>query len=152
MAYVTVPKDLTKIKSKVMFNLTKRQLLCFGAAVAIGLPLFFLTKDSAGTTTAALCMVLAMLPMFLLAMYEKNGQPLEVIIRQFVEVKFLRPKERPYQTNNFYTALARQERLDKEVREIWIGTFCMTDVGFTGDFLMVRNIITIQNCFIFQPI
>ena len=84
MAYVTVPKDLTKIKSKVMFNLTKRQLLCFGAAVAIGLPLFFLTKDSAGTTTAALCMVLAMLPMFLLAMYEKNGQPLEVIIRQFV--------------------------------------------------------------------
>lgn len=80
MAYVTVPKDLTKIKSKVMFNLTKRQLLCFGAAVAIGLPLFFLTKDSAGTTTAALCMVLAMLPMFLLAMYEKNGQPLEVII------------------------------------------------------------------------
>ena len=64
MAYVTVPKDLTKIKSKVMFNLTKRQLICFSAAVAIGLPLFFLTKDSAGTRTAALCMVLAMLPMF----------------------------------------------------------------------------------------
>ena len=94
MAYVTVPKDLTKIKSKVMFNLTKRQLICFSAAVAIGLPLFFLVKD------------------------EKNGQPLEVIIRQFVEVKFLRPKERPYQTNNFYAALARQERLDKEVRAI----------------------------------
>ena len=110
MAYVTVPKDLTKIKSKVMFNLTKRQLICFSAAVAIGLPLFFLVKDSVGTTTAALCMVLAM--------YEKNGQPLEVIIRQFVEVKFLRPKERPYQTNNFYAALARQEQLDKEVRAI----------------------------------
>ena len=42
----------------------------------------------------------------------------EVIIRQFVEVKFLRPKERPYQTNNFYAALARQEQLDKEVRAI----------------------------------
>ena len=27
MAYVPVPKDLTKIKSKVMFNLTKRQLI-----------------------------------------------------------------------------------------------------------------------------
>ena len=119
MAYVTVPKDLTKIKSKVMFNLTKRQLLCFGAAVAIGLPLFFLVQRTARErAAAALCMVLAMLPMFLLAMYEKNGQPLEVIIRQFVEVKFLRPKERPYQTNNFYAALARQERLDKEVRAI----------------------------------
>ena len=118
MAYVTVPKDLTKIKSKVMFNLTKRQLICFSAAVAIGLPLFFLVKGSVGTSAAALCMVLAMLPMFLLAMYEKNGQPLEVIIRQFVEVKFLRPKERPYQTNNFYATLARQEQLDKEVRAI----------------------------------
>lgn len=29
MAYVNVPKDLTKIKSKVLFNLTKRQLICF---------------------------------------------------------------------------------------------------------------------------
>ena len=118
MAYVTVPKDLTKIKSKVMFNLTKRQLICFSAAVAIGLPLFFLVKDSVGTTTAALCMVLAMLPMFLLAMYEKNGQPLEVIIRQFVEVKFICPKERTYMTNNLYATLARQEQLDTEVWEI----------------------------------
>lgn len=118
MAYVTVPKDLTKVKSKVMFNLTKRQLICFGAAVIVGLPLFFLIKSCAGTTPAALCMVLAMLPMFLFALYEKNGQPLEVIIRQFAEVKFSRPKERPYQTNNFYAATARQEQLDKEVREI----------------------------------
>lgn len=29
MAYVNVPKDLNKIKSKVLFNLTKRQLICF---------------------------------------------------------------------------------------------------------------------------
>jgi len=118
MAYVTVPKDLTKIKSKVIFGLTKRQLICFSAAAAIGLPLFFLVKDVAGTTAAALCMVLAMLPMFMFAMYEKHGQPLEVIIRQIIEVKFIRPKERPYQTNNFYDALIRQSKLDKEVQAI----------------------------------
>lgn len=118
MAYVSVPKDLTKIKSKVMFNLTKRQILCFGAAVAIGLPLFFLLKDTAGTTAAALCMVLVMLPLFLFAMYEKHGQPLEVILRQFIEVKFIRPKERPYQTNNFYDVVTRQRKLEKEVQAI----------------------------------
>lgn len=118
MAYVTVPKDLTKVKSKVMFNLTKRQLVCFSAAVAMGLPIFFLLKEVAGTSVAALCMILVMLPMFLLAMYEKHGQPLEVIIRQFVEVKFIRPKERPYQTNNFYDTLTRQNRLEKEVQAI----------------------------------
>lgn len=118
MAYVSVPKDLTKIKSKVMFNLTRRQIICFGAAVLIGLPLFFLLKDTAGTTAAALCMVVVMLPLFLFAMYEKHGQPLEVILRQFVEVKFIRPKERPYQTNNFYDVVIRQHRLEKEVQAI----------------------------------
>ena len=36
MAYVSVPKDLTKVKTKVAFNLTKRQLICFGSGAAIG--------------------------------------------------------------------------------------------------------------------
>ena len=118
MAYVTVPKDLTKIKSKVMFNLTKRQLICFSAAVAIGLPLFFLVKGSVGTSAAALCMVLAMLPMFLLAMYEKNGQPLEVILNHMIQAIFKRPKIRTYKTDNYYAALLRQAEAEKEVEKI----------------------------------
>ena len=36
MAYVPVPKDLTKVKTKVMFNLTKRQLICFGGGALLG--------------------------------------------------------------------------------------------------------------------
>ena len=54
MAYVNVPKDLTKIKSKVLFNLTKRQLICFGLAALMGVPLFFLLKGGIGTTAAAM--------------------------------------------------------------------------------------------------
>lgn len=77
MAYVNVPKDLTKIKSKVLFNLTKRQLLCFGLAALMGVPLFFLLKGSAGTTAAAMVMILVMLPGFLLGVYEKTGSPLK---------------------------------------------------------------------------
>ena len=75
MAYVTIPKDLSKVQSKVLFGLTKRQVICFGAAALIGVPLFFLAKGALGTTTAALCMILVMLPFFLFAMYERNGQP-----------------------------------------------------------------------------
>ena len=41
MAYVSVPKDLTQVKSKVLFGMTKRQIVCFGAALLMGLPLFF---------------------------------------------------------------------------------------------------------------
>ena len=81
MAYVPVPKDLTKVKSKFAFNLTKRQILCFGLAAAIGLPLFFLLKGATGTTVAAFAMILVMLPCFLFAMYEKNGMPLEKVLR-----------------------------------------------------------------------
>ena len=50
MAYVPVPKDLSKVKTKVAFNLTKRQIICFAVALILGLPLFFLLKDSAGTS------------------------------------------------------------------------------------------------------
>ena len=54
MAYVNVPKDLTKVKTKVLFNLTKRQLICFGSGALIGVPLFFLLKGSIGTSPAAM--------------------------------------------------------------------------------------------------
>lgn len=118
MAYVPVPKDLNAVKTKVMFNLTKRQLLCFGGGALIGVPLFFLLKGSTGSSTAAICMILVMLPFFLLAMYEKNGQPLEKVIRNIVQVCFLRPRQRPYRTNNFYDLLNRQDILDKEVYAI----------------------------------
>ena len=118
MAYVTIPKDLTKVKSKVLFGLTRRQLICFGAAVLVGVPLFFLLKDSVDSSTATLCMILVMLPFFLFAMYERHGQPLEVIIGQMVQTMFVRPKERPYQTHNFYTAVQQQIKLEKEVRAV----------------------------------
>ena len=118
MAYVTIPKDLSKVQSKILFGLTKRQVIYFGAAAIIGVPLFFLTKEALGTTTAALCMILVMLPFFLFAMYEKNGQPLEVFLGHLIENKFIRPKMRIYQTNNLYSALARQYELEQEVRAI----------------------------------
>ena len=118
MAYVPVPKDLTAVKSKVFLNLTKRQLICFGGGALIGVPLFFLLKQHISTSAAALCMIFVMLPCFLLAMYEKQGLPLEKILRNMIRVYFIRPKHRPYETNNFYSALARQEKLDKEVNAL----------------------------------
>lgn len=118
MAYVPVPKDLTRVKTKVMFNLTKRQLICFGAGVLIGAPLFFLLLRFLGSSTAAMCMMLVMLPFFLLGVYEKNGQPLEKVAGNIIRASILRPRQRPYRTNNFYALLERQDKLDKEVSRI----------------------------------
>lgn len=122
MAYVPVPKDLSKVKTKVAFNLTKRQIVCFAAALILGLPLFFLLKDSAGTSFSTLVMIAIMLPCFLMAMYEKHGQPLEVVVKNIIQTKFIRPKERPYQTENFYAVLEKQRKLEKEVSAIVKGT------------------------------
>ena len=118
MAYVPVPKDLTKVKTKVMLNLTRRQLVCFSGGALVGVPLFFLLRGSAGNSSAAMCMMLVMLPFFLLAMYEKHGQPLEKIVGNIIKVTVLRPKQRPYRTNNFYAVLERQADLDEEVYHI----------------------------------
>ena len=88
-AYIPVPRDLTRVKTKVFFNLTKRQ-----------------------------SMMIVMLPLFFLAMYEKDSQPLEVVVEHFIQTKFVRPKVRPYQTDNYYDALMRQYKLEKEVERI----------------------------------
>ena len=118
MAYVPVPKDLTKVKSKVLFNLTKRQLICFGGGALIGVPLFFLLRGSLGASPAAILMVLSMLPLFVMGLYEKNGRPLEKVLGDVIQTVFLRPKQRPYQTDNLYAALMRQDQLEREVQKI----------------------------------
>ena len=117
-SYISVPRDLTKVKSKVMFNLTKRQLICFGVAALIGVPTFFLLKSIGSTSMAAMGMMVVMMPLFFLAMYEKNGQPLEVFMGHFIQANFTRPKIRPYQTDNYYAALMREIQAEKEVEEI----------------------------------
>jgi len=117
-AYIPVPRDLTRVKTKAFFNLTKRQLVCFGSAALIGVPLFFWIKSMGNVSLATLVMIIAMLPLFFLAMYEKDGQPLEVIAGHFIQAKFIRPKVRPFRTDNYYDVLMRQYQLEKEVEKI----------------------------------
>ena len=47
-------------------------------------------------------MVLLMVPAFLFAMYEKDGMPLEQILKNIIAVKFRRPAIRRYETENIY--------------------------------------------------
>ena len=118
MAYVTIPKDLSQIKTKVAFGLTKRQLICFGLGALVGAPFFFLTRGVLGTSAATLGMIFLMMPFFLLAMYEHHGQPLEVVLRHIIESRYLRPRRRIYQTQNIYALLEKQARLENEVKAI----------------------------------
>lgn len=107
MAYVTVPKDLAKVKNKVAFNLTKRQLICILIGGAIGIPIYFLTRDLIGTSNAATIMVLFMLPAFFFAMYEKDGMYLEQILMNRIRVRLLRPAIREYEMEHLVTEKKR---------------------------------------------
>lgn len=118
MPYVPVPKDLTAVKSKVAFNLTKRQLICFSLAALSGGGAYFLTRKILGTSGACMLLIVAALPFFLFAMYEKNGQPLEKVLKQYITAKFIKPQTRPYRTENIYSAIMKQSILDKEVERI----------------------------------
>jgi len=106
--YVNVPKDLSKVKNKVAFNLTKRQLICFGIAAAIGFPVYFLTRGLIGNSNAATIMVMLMVPAFVFAMYERDGLPLEKVLGNFIRVRYLKPQIRRYETTN--TSRARPVR------------------------------------------
>ncbi|MBO5520969.1 MAG: PrgI family protein [Eubacterium sp.] len=116
--YANVPRDLTRVKSKLFLNLTRRQILCFGAAIGVGLPLYFLLRKTGNSTMAAMVMILVMLPFFFFAMYERNGQPLEVVLRHFIAARFKRPQIRRYRTKNRYhrrIGYRRDRRREEEV-------------------------------------
>ena len=112
MAFVSVPKDLSAVKTRIALNLTKRQLICFGVAAVIGIPAYIFTRGAIGNSAAVLLMIGLMLPLFFLAMYEKDGRPCEVILRNYVRTRFLWPGKRPYRTENLY------DIIDKEARRI----------------------------------
>ena len=108
MAFVNVPADLSRVKSKVALNLTKRQLICFGAAALIGIPTYIFTRGAIGNSAAALLMIGVMLPLFFVGIYEKDGMPAEVIARNYIRARFIWPGKRVYKTENLYEILQKE--------------------------------------------
>ena len=110
MPYVNIPNDLSKIKTKMAFNLTKRQFLCFGAAAVVGVPTYLFTRSAIGNGAAMIVMIALMLPFFFVAMYERDGLPAEKVARNMIRAIFIRPGVRLYKTENIYAILTKEEQ------------------------------------------
>jgi hypothetical protein len=108
MAFVSVPKDLSNVKTKLALNLTKRQIICFSVAAAIGVPMYFLSRGVVGNSAGILLMIVLMAPFFFMAMYERDGRPAEKIICNMIRVRLLWPGKRPYKTENFYKIIQKE--------------------------------------------
>jgi hypothetical protein len=111
MAYVSVPKDMTEIKPRLILNLTKRQIICFGAAAATGIPLFLAFKGIIGNTGAMLLMTAAVIPAFFFAIYSKDGViPAEKYMLLVLRQMLFYPKIRVYRTQNMYAYMENKKQ------------------------------------------
>ena len=99
MAYVQIPKDLKKVKTKVAFNLTKRQLIGFCAAGLVGFPTYFLCKDVFPSDVAVILMICVMLPFLFITFYEKDGLPFEKCAKFIYQHKVYQSHERRKEVN-----------------------------------------------------
>ena len=107
MAYVQIPKDLNKVKTKVAFNLTKRQLIGFCAAGVVGFPTYFFCKDLFPSDVAVILMICATLPFFFMTFYEKDGLPFEKYAKFIYQHKVYQTHERRKEANLEETKTAR---------------------------------------------
>lgn len=109
MAFVSVPKDLNKVKTKVALNLTKRQLISFSIAAVIGLPVYWYSRKAVGNDIAVFLMIACVMPFFFVAIFEKDGIVFEKYMGHIIRQKFIYPKVRLYKTQNFYEYLNNTE-------------------------------------------
>ncbi len=105
--YVKIPKDLNDIKEKFMFNLTKRQVFCFGVGLALGTPVFFLTRSTVGMSAAMFFMGIVAAPAIVCGLYKKNGIFFEQQVKFMIEF-FKRPRKRYYRTTNIFRCIENQ--------------------------------------------
>lgn len=109
---VSVPKELKKIQSKLFFGLTKRQLIGFGSAIAIGLVVFFLFKSLTNIDVAMYALFIAVAPIFFITIYTKDGMPAEKWIKLILEYKYLNPLKRTFKVNKFNINLAKERGMN----------------------------------------
>jgi len=91
LAYVQIPKDLSNVKTKVAFNLTKRQLIGFAVAGLIGIPTYLKTRIALGNDLAVFLMLIITIPIFFVVFYEKDGLSCE----RYLKYVYLHEKHQP---------------------------------------------------------
>ena len=117
--YVKIPKDLNDIKEKFIMGFTKRQVICFGIGLVIGLPVFFLTRTALGMSGAIFAMGACAAPAILCGLFKKNGVFLEKQVK-FIFEYFTRPRKRYYKTTNIFECIERHieyDEINKKLRD-----------------------------------
>ncbi|MBG9585481.1 conjugative transposon membrane protein [Bacillus thuringiensis] len=114
---VSIPKELKTIKSKLFFGLTKRQLIGFSIALAIGLPVFFLLK-SFSVDIALYGLFFTACPAIFATIFTKDGMPAETWIKLYLEYKYLNPQSRYFKVSKRNVKVAAERNMMNEKRKV----------------------------------
>ncbi|PFZ93682.1 PrgI family protein [Bacillus pseudomycoides] len=114
---VSIPKELKTIKSKLFFGLTKRQLIGFSIALAIGLPVFFLLK-SFSLDVALYGLFFTACPAIFATIFTKDGMPAETWIKLYLEYKYLNPQKRYFKVSKRNAKVAAERNMINEKRKV----------------------------------
>ena len=124
MFYIPIQKDFSKVKNKIVFGLTKRQIIFFLLGAAVGIPTYILLKKVVSVDIAGVAMITVMLPFFTFALYEKDGEYLEERLKHIITERYIRPQIRPvvnepllYSCMQVSDYIQEQEKIEKEARE-----------------------------------
>lgn len=105
--FVKIPKDLSLIKQKFIFGLTKRQALCFGIGLVVGFIAFYVFNSLLGLQAGCFALGIAAAPAIFCGLYKKNGLHFEQAVKLMIEF-FRKPRERTYQSENTFDMISRQ--------------------------------------------
>ncbi|MFJ7954303.1 PrgI family protein [Lysinibacillus sp. NPDC096418] len=107
---VSIPKELKSIKSKLFLGLTKRQLIGFGIALGLALPVFFMLKKF-NLNLAMYGLFFTALPIIFGTIFTKDGMPGETWVKIILEYKYLNPQQRCFKVSKSNRRLAAERNM-----------------------------------------
>lgn len=115
MAYVSVPKDIVKIKEKYL-NFTKRQLISVSIAGFFIFFIFFNLKNIVGIEISMYISFIIIFPILFLGYYEDDGVYLEDKIKNIIYF-YKNNKPKVYKTENFYNKGLLSKEIEKIIKK-----------------------------------
>lgn len=116
MIEIKIPKEIRDFKSKVIFNLTARQVISVVIALVINVPLYIFSKGLFGEDIAGWLIIIISAPIFLIGFVKKDGMNYEKYFLIMLRFNFLTPRIRKYKTENIFTYLNERKRNSENER------------------------------------
>lgn len=113
MIEVEMSEDIRKYEPKAVGPFTLRQLICFGIAAIIAIPIAILLPLRWDNKLLVACIIVV--PIALCGYIKMDGMPFEVLVLRLVYMYILTPGKRKYKRENTYrTAMKRMQKQEEQ--------------------------------------